>query len=402
MNLLKTFTTTRLLYINAYSGLSRSTWLLSLVMLVNRSGTMVLPFMTIYLTNLGFSIFQAGVVVGMFGAGAICGGYIGGKLTDKIGFYRIQLITLSGGGCLFIVLGFMKSYPLICSFTFILSLVNEAFRPANNSAIITYSRTENRTRSFSLNRLAINLGWALGGTLGGLIASFDYHLLFWIDGFTNIIAAVMLYYLLKPAAPSEKDLVFSEHEIKRISPLRDKKFRIFIGLSILFAICFFQLFSTIPVYYKEVYHMSEFYIGILMGLNGLIIVIIEMALIFHLEPRNKTLVMISNGLLLTSLSFLVYIFLPRHVLTGLISVVLVTLGEIWAMPFMNNYWTGRTSPHNRGQYAGYYTMAWSLAQVVGPPGGTWIAGNWGFNILWWIVATICLITAVLFRFIKLE
>jgi predicted MFS family arabinose efflux permease len=402
MNLFKPFTTTRLLYINAYSGLSRSTWLLSLVMLVNRSGTMVLPFMTIYLTNLGFSIFQAGVVVGMFGAGAICGGYIGGKLTDKIGFHRIQLITLTGGGCLFIVLGFMKSYPLICSFTFILSLVNEAFRPANNSAIITYSRTENRTRSFSLNRLAINLGWALGGTLGGLIASFDYHLLFWIDGFTNIIAAVMLYYLLKPAAPSEKDPVISEQEIKRISPFGDKKFRIFIGLSILFAICFFQLFSTIPVYYKEVYHMSEFYIGILMGLNGLIIVIIEMVLIFHLEPRNKTLVMISNGLLLTSLSFLVYIFLPRHALTGFISVVLVTLGEIWAMPFMNNYWTGRASPHNRGQYAGYYTMAWSLAQVVGPPGGTWIAGNWGFNILWWTVAIICLITAVLFRFTKLE
>lgn len=176
---------------------------------------MVLPFMTIYLTNLGFSIFQAGVVVGMFGAGAICGGYIGGKLTDKIGFYRIQLFTLTGGGCLFIVLGFMKSYPLICSFTFILSLVNEAFRPANNSAIVTYSRTENRTRSFSLNRLAINLGWALGGTLGGLIASFNYHLLFWIDGFTNIIAAVMLYYLLKPAVPLINDPAISEQIIKR-------------------------------------------------------------------------------------------------------------------------------------------------------------------------------------------
>jgi MFS family permease len=148
--------------------------------------------------------------------------------------------------------------------------------------------------------------------------------------------------------------------------------------------------------------MSEFHIGILMGLNGLIIVIIEMVLIFHLESRNKTLVMISNGLLLTSLSFLVYIFLPLHALTALISVILVTLGEIWAMPFMNNYWTSRASSHNRGQYAGYYTMAWSLAQVVGPPGGTWIAENWGFSSLWWIVAIICLITAILFRVIKLE
>jgi predicted MFS family arabinose efflux permease len=401
MNLLKPFTKTRSLYINAYSGLSRSTWLLSLVMLVNRSGTMVLPFMTIYLTGIGFSLFQAGVVVGVFGAGAICGGYIGGKLTDRVGFHRIQLITLTGGGILFILLGLMKSYPLICTFTFVLSLVNEAFRPANNTAIAVYSRGENRTRSFSLNRLAINLGWAIGGTIGGFIASFNYHLLFWIDGFTNMVAAGMLYYLLKPAEAAEKKTVSPVEAHERVSPLKDKKFRTFICLSILFAVCFFQLFSTIPVYYKEVYHMSELYIGILMGLNGLIIVLIEMVLIFHLESKNKGIIMISSGLFLTALSFLVYIFLPLHPMTALVSVILVTVGEIYAMPFMNNYWTGRASSHNRGRYAGYYTMAWSLAQVVGPTGGTWIAGHLGFNTLWWITAGLCVITGVLFRTLKL-
>jgi predicted MFS family arabinose efflux permease len=402
MNLFKPLTTTRALYKNAYSGLSRSTWLLSLVMLVNRSGTMVLPFMTIYLTGIGFSLFKAGIVVGMFGAGAIAGGYIGGKLTDKIGFYRIQLITLTGGGLLFILLGQMKSYPLICLFTFILSLVNESFRPANNTAIALYSRPENRTRSYSLNRLAINLGWALGGTLGGIIASFDYHLLFWIDGFTNIIAAAMLYYLLKPVDPALKETASVLHPSEKTSPLKDKKFKLFIGLAILYALCFYQLYSTIPVYYKDVYHMSEFYIGILMGLNGLIIVIIEMVLIFHLESKNRAMHFISYGLFLTSLSFLVYIFLPVPMITALFSVILVTVGEILAMPFMNNYWTGRASAHNRGQYAGYYTMAWSLAQVLGPTGGTWIAGHWGFNSLWWISSVICLITGILFRTVKLQ
>jgi predicted MFS family arabinose efflux permease len=401
MNLIKPLTTTRSLYKNAYSGLSRSTWLLSLVMLVNRSGTMVLPFMTIYLTGIGFSLFQAGVVVGMFGAGAIAGGYIGGKLTDKIGFYRIQLITLVGGGLLFILLGQIKSYPLICVFTFILSLVNESFRPANNTAIALYSKPENRTRSYSLNRLAINLGWAFGGTLGGIIASFNYHLLFWIDGFTNIIAAIMLYYLLKPANQITKEIYPGDPTLIKISPLKDKKFRIFIGLAILYALCFYQLYSTIPVYYKDVYHLSEFYIGILMGLNGLIIVIIEMVLIFHLESKNKAMHFISYGLLLTALSFLVYIFLPLPITTALISVILVTMGEILAMPFMNNYWTKRASSTNRGQYAGYYTMAWSLAQVLGPTGGTWIAAHWGFNTLWWFSALICLIACILFRTVKL-
>jgi predicted MFS family arabinose efflux permease len=402
MNFLKPLHSTRSLYKNAYSGLSRSTWLLSLVMLVNRSGTMVLPFMTIYLTGIGFSLFQSGVVVGMFGAGAVCGAYLGGKLTDKLGFHRIQLITLTGGGMLFILLGFMKSYPLICIFTFILSLVNDAFRPANNSAIAQYSRPENRTRSYSLNRLAINLGWAVGGTLGGFIASFDYHLLFWIDGFTNIIAAVMLFYLLKPAEQVEKVMAMVIKPPEKKSPLKDRKFAIFTVLVVLYGLCFYQLYSTIPVYYKDVYHMSEFTIGILMGLNGLIIVGIEMVLIFHLETKNKTLLFISHGLVLTAISFLVYIFMPRLPVAALISVILVTLGEILAMPFMNNYWATRASVSNRGHYAGYYAMAWSLSQVLGPTGGTWIAGHWGFDMLWWITAIICLITGILFRTLKLN
>src|SRR5882762_5364907 len=192
------------LYTNAYSGLSKSTWLLSLVMLVNRSGTMVIPFMTIYLTqpSMGYSIGQAGLVMGIFGLGAICGGFMGGRLTDLLGFHRVQLVTLTGGGILFMVLGQMKNYPLICLCTFLLSVVNEAFRPANSTAIAHYCKEENRTRSYSLNRLAINLGWAVGGAIGGILASINYHLLFWVDGITNILAAILLRYFLATAATS--------------------------------------------------------------------------------------------------------------------------------------------------------------------------------------------------------
>src|SRR5215510_10035809 len=90
-------------YRNAYSGLSKETWLLSLIMLINRSGTMVIPFMTLYLTSdkMGYSVAQAGFVFGLFGLGAFKGAWLGGKLTDKIGFYPVQLITLTGGGILF-------------------------------------------------------------------------------------------------------------------------------------------------------------------------------------------------------------------------------------------------------------------------------------------------------------
>ncbi|MEO6961081.1 MAG: MFS transporter [Puia sp.] len=400
MNISKPFSITLALYRNAYSGLSQSTWLLSAVMLVNRSGTMVLPFMTIYLTAMGFSLFQAGIVVGLFGAGAICGGYLGGKLTDSWGFHRIQLITLFGGGLLFIVLGLMRSYPLICLFTFILSLVNDAFRPANNTAIAYYSREENRTRSYSLNRLAINLGWAIGGTLGGFIASFNYHLLFWIDGLTNLLAAFLLHYLLKSKPVPEPQTKMKTNVLLVRSAFQDRRYLVFIFFVILYGTCFFQLFSTLPVYYKNHLQLSEFLIGMLMGLNGIIIVVVEMVVIFRLEAKNKMMRFISTGVLLTALSYVIFNLLPAHPATAVASVILVTFGEMFAMPFMNTFWISRSVPANRGQYAGLYTMAWSLAQVAGPTGGTWIAGHYGFNILWWVTGGLCLITSMLFRTFK--
>ena len=390
------------LYRNAYSGLSRSTWLLSVVMLVNRSGTMVIPFMTIYLTQpaMGYSIGQAGIVMGIFGAGAVCGGYIGGKLTDKFGFHPVQFFALAGGGILFIVLGMVKSYPLICLVTFLLSMVNDAFRPANSTAIAHYSKEENRTRSYSLNRLAINLGWAVGGALGGILASIDYHLLFWTDGLTNIAAAVLLKYFLTPVNETEVHVKKESVPTGSSSAFRDKGYLIFTVITVLFAICFFQLFTTLPVYYKQALNIKEIFIGMLMALNGVIITIVEMVLIFKLEGTRKNVLFIRDGFLLTALSFLLLNILPESSITAVFCMVLVTFGEMLALPFMNSFWISRATPSNRGQYAGLYTIAWSTAQVVGPSGGAQIVQHFGFRILWWVIGGLCVVTALSVRLLK--
>src|SRR5437868_110690 len=184
------------LYKNAYTGLNRRMWLLAVVMLINRCGTMVLPFMTLYCKHIGYSTKQAGWVVAIYGIGSMVGAFFGGKISDRFGFYYTQFFSLLFGGLLFITLGQMNSYLSICICTFFLSMVNESFRPANATAIAHYSTMQNRTQSFSVVRLAINIGWGLGGALGGFLASVNYHLLFWVDGLTNITAAFLLLWLL--------------------------------------------------------------------------------------------------------------------------------------------------------------------------------------------------------------
>jgi predicted MFS family arabinose efflux permease len=390
-------TATAQTYRNAYSGLSRSTWLLSLIMLINRSGTMVVPFMTLYLTSpkMGYSIGQAGFVFGLFGLGAFSGAYIGGRLTDKTGFYPIQLITLIGGGILFIVLGQMKTYPLICGFTFLLSFVNEAFRPANSTAIAFYSKEENRTRSYSLNRLAINLGWAVGSGLGGILAHINYELLFWVDGFTNLAAALIMWLFLKPVnyKPSQHPGVTKS---ENHSAYRDKTYLLFILITMFFACCFFQLFTNMPVYFKKELHFSEPFIGLLMATNGIIIALFEMVVIYKLEGKQKSTLYITLGVFIVGLSFLLLNIPSIGPALALSMIIMVTFGEIFSMPFMNSYWIGRTRASNRGQYAALYTMAWSAAQTLGPMSGAQLAQHYGFYLLWWIVGGLAIFASLSF------
>ena len=394
------------LYKQAYSGLSRNSWYLCLVMLVNRSGTMVLPFMTIYCTQkLHFSITQAGTIMALFGAGAITGAFIGGKITDRIGFYDLQIFALLSGGVLFIVLGFQQTFLSIAVLSYVLSLCNESFRPANSSAIAHYSTAENKTRSFSLNRLAVNLGWAFGGALGGFIAGINYHLLFWVDGCTNIVAAILLLNLI-PRVNFVKPAIVDKALKKASSAYRDYPYLVFIALTVLLGSSFFQIFAMQPVFYKTQWHLTEQYIGLTMAVSGLIITFFEMVIIHNIEGKRHHLQYVSAGALIIGCGFMLQNLLPPGAALAMLVSVIVTLGEMMSMPFMNSFWIGRTTNFNRGEYGGLYTMAWSSAQILGPAIGSQVIGCWGFGTLWWLIGLLCCIVAlamqVLYRYLRLK
>ena len=383
-------------YKNAYTGLSRSSWLLSIVMLINRSGTMVVPFLTLYLISMGYSVSKAGFVFAFFGLGAFTGAFVGGKVTDKIGFYPVQILTLLGGGVMFFVLSEMKTYWLICLFTYVLAFINEAFRPANSTAIAFYSQQENRTRSYALNRLAINLGWAIGSGIGGILANINFSLLFYVDGITNIVAAILIWVFLKPVmfkSTSEKHF----ETARSLSPFRDKVYLLFILLTVFFASCFFQLFTNLSPYFFSELHFSKPLIGFLLAANGIIIAIVEMVLIYKIEGRRKNLDYIFFGILLVGISFLMLNIPGMGPFLAFCMITMVTFGEIFSMPFMNSFWISRTQPANRGEYAALYTMAGSAAQTLGPLGGSQLAGHFGFKWLWFSAGAICITVSLLVR-----
>lgn len=313
----------------------------------------------------------------------------------------MQFFSLFLGGIMFIILGQMNTFPGLCTVIFFTSMVNEAFRPANSSAIAYYSTPQNRTQSFSLNRLAINLGWGIGSAVAGMLASVSYQLLFWVDGFTNIASAIVLLVILPKVTVSQQHKEHHSTDAKGTSPFSDTTFLIFVGFMLLFALCFFQLFTTVPLFFKEGLHLNEFWIGVIMAMNGVIIAFFEMVIVFRLEGTLPYLKLMMYGTLLMAVSYwMLNIPSQNGFVVAVAAMLMITVAEIAAMPFMNSWYILRTTSANRGQYAALYTMAWSAAQVIGSLSGTSIAHAIGFNNLWWIIGGICMITAWGYNYIN--
>lgn len=401
MNFLKSIVT---LIRNVYGGLPAAVWLLSLIGLINRSGTMVLPFMSVYLCGeLNFSIAQAGYIMMAFGIGSTVGTHLSGTLIDRFGAYYVQLGSLLLGGLLFFVVMQLRTLESISLGVFVLSAVSDAFRPANATSVAYYTTPENRTRAYSLNRLAFNLGYAVGPSLGGILASYDYSLLFVADGLTCLLAGIFFAFLFRKmgmrAAKQTEETAENTEKMPIASPYRDRTFVVFLVFSTLFAMSFFQFFTTLPLYWRKEFQIPEENIGLLIACNGFFVFLFEMLIVYKMGDRFRPLRLMSFGTLLVGVSYLLL-----NVVNGYAWWVFIlfslTMSEILTMPFMNTYVVARSNPQNRGRYIAAYTMVYSLAHILAPTFGTQVAERFGFDMLWVSIFGITLISSAGFRFLK--
>lgn len=387
-------------WLNSYLGIPRAVWFLALVNLVNRCGSMVIGFITIYLTQaLHFDIRAAGYVLGCFGVGALAGAFLGGKLTDKFGYHLVQLWSLLLNGIMLFVLSQVQDFWGMCGAVFVLSLVAESFRPANSVAVLRNSTYETRTRSVSLMRMAFNMGWTIAPLMGGLLVGFGWNWLFWIDGLTCIVAAFALRWLLPPgvsvSAPEAPPNL--EAGSTSLSPYRDRRFLYFWVLTFLGAVVFMQILWTVPVFFKEIYHWTEFQIGMMVAFNGLVVFTVEMPLIFRIEHKRPMLQFVQFGLLLYALSYLCLVLPIPFALAALFYMFLISIGEIFVMPFSSNFMYEQAGHGNQGAYSAFYGMSYSVANIIAPLLGTQIIAAYGYQSLWFFAAGLAIVALLGFR-----
>ncbi len=391
-------------YKDSFSGLSQEIWWLALITFINRAGTMVLPFLSLYLTkDLKLSLSEVGWIMSCFGVGSLLGSWLGGKLTDRFGFYKVMFWSLLTTGFLFIALQFVHTFVGFAIGIFITMTVADTFRPAMFVSLKAYSKPENQTRSLTLVRLAINLGFSFGPFLGGIIiATINYTGLFWVDGITCIAAIFLMKLVLHPKKlkKTSEEPVELYSENSATSVFKDYPYIVFLTVVFIMGFIFLQLFTTIPLYYEEVHALSEIQIGLLMSLNGFFIFLFEMPLIHAIE---KTLInrmkIITWSLVLMALSFLV-LTVSNWFGILIIGMLLITIGEMLAFPFTNNFAMNRAPKGKDGMYLAYYTMAFSWAHIFSAKTGMELIDRYGFDVNWFFMGGLGLIAVVLMLFLK--
>jgi predicted MFS family arabinose efflux permease len=374
--------------INPWRGLGRlpkEMWVLFAVTLTNRIGTMALPFMVLYLTKeLAYSDAKAGLILMVYGIGAIITSPLSGKLCDSIGAVRVMKWSLLLSGAVLLLLPLTQNIFAITSLVFIWAIFSEAFRPASYTIISDVVAPEQRKSAFALSRLAINLGMSIGPVIGGLLTMVSYTAIFFVDGITSIVAGVLLVVAhLQMTAQVDKakaSQVVETHATNRASALRDFRLLYFLLAMIPVELVMFQTQAAMPLYMVRDLKFTEAVYGLLMAINTVLIIFLEVPLTLAIEHWSNRLAL-GLGSLFFALGFGALAIATDTLGVGA-TIIVWTLGEMILFPGASAYMAEVAPPEKRGEYMGLYLMTFSIAFAIAPWLGTVILDRFGPGTLW--------------------
>ena len=381
-------------------GLPHDMWVLFFTSLINRSGTMVIPFLALYLTKkIGVSPAEAGTALLVYGAAAFIAAPLTGKLSDKLGSLRIMKFALFGSGIIFFLYSFITNYYLILFASFILAAVNESFRPANLSLITEIVTPSQRRMAFALNRLAINAGMSIGPVIGGFLTLIDFHYLFYANALASIAAGIYLSSVKWSSLSSggDDEIIADITKIK-LSVISDKKYLFFLFAIIPANLVFFQQLGALPLYIVNNLGYSTAAFGLFNAINTVLIILVEVPLNNWMNdtPYKKSLMI---GAMLAGIGFGGFA-IATTTFSLAAAIIIFTFGEMIFFPTTAAYTSEIAPADRRGEYMGYYQMTFSFAFSAGPWLGTVVYQNYGSVILWSSALVFGLITAVLMFFVK--
>jgi MFS family permease len=365
-------------------ALPRDVWTLAITTLVNRMGTMVIPFLALYVTReLGYTAGRAGIILGLYGLGAIVAAPLAGRLCDRLGARRVMRGALILSGCVMLLFPLCRSWPMLLAATLLLATTSEGYRPASFAALAEAAPESQRKAAFSLLRLAVNLGMSIGPAVGGFLAAVSYPAIFWVDGGTSILAGIVItiWPVGGSATAPRTEPGSGEPAPARSQPARrDGRFLYFLLACVPVIMVFFQHVGAMPLHLVGGLGFPSQFLGLLFTFNTILIVLLEVRLNMATArwPHGRSLAL---GALLVGVGFGGLAW-SRSAWQVVATVVVWTFGEMILLPSMAAQVTDAAPPDRRGEYMGFYSMSFGVAFSAGPWLGTTILGTFGSEVLW--------------------
>jgi MFS family permease len=401
--------------------LPREIWILFAATLVNRCGTMVLPFLVLYLTReLKISASHAALALTVYGIAALLTMPVSGWLTDRFGSLFVMRGSLLLSGFMLFLFPLAHHFAAILGITFAFAILNESVRPPSLALVSELVKPPQRKQAFALSRLAVNLGMSVGPAIGGILALYSFRILFFADGVTSILAALVLLFAW-PGTPRTNasepkwdepedlgreieaegpSLLAASHPVADLRAFRNRRMLYFLVALIPTQLVFFQLTSTVPLFLVHYLRLPESIYGTVFTLNTLMIVVLEL-------PLNNAMAQWSHRRTLTLGAFLYAIGFGSFALAkgpmGIFAAVVVwTFGEMILMPGSAAYAAEIAPTGRRGEYMGLYTMSFSFAFSLGPWLGAMLLERHGPQALWGTALVSGCISTLLMSRIGLE
>jgi MFS family permease len=381
-----------------YHEFPKKFWVVVLASFISGIGsTLLFPFFSLYITQkFHVGMTTAGVLLGISSFFGLLGSMIGGALTDKFGRKRLVIIGLVFGALSDVTLGLVNRLALLYPLVMVIGLLGSIGGPAQNAIIVDLLPEKQRPEGFGVMRVAGNLAWIVGPTIGGFVANRSFLLLFLIDAVLSCVVAGIFYRMVpetKPETPAEKkpESVWQTVVGYRLV-LRDLAFMAFLLASMLMMVVYIQMYNSMPVYLRDYHNINPQGYGFLLTSSAITVVLFQFWLMRVIKGRAPFLMM-ALGTLFYTLGFTMIGFISAYALFVL-SIVVITVGEMIVVPTSQALVANFAPAEMRGRYMAVFGLSWALPATIGPGAAGYILDHFNPNLLWYGGGLLCAVAAL--------
>ena len=342
-------------------ALPRPAWILFLGTFINKFGAFVVPFLTLHLTREGYSLGDAGLAIGAYGAGTLIASALGGHLADSIGRRKTIVLSMFSAAITMMLLSQARGLPAIIVLTGLAGLTGELYRPASSALLADLVPAGQRVMAYSAYRMAFNAGWAFGPATAGFLAEHGYFWLFVGDAATSALFGLVAVFALPRGVRRQPNGTGWSDALKVLGA--DRKFHQLLCAAFVIGLVFFQMTSTFGLHVTQLGFSPAVY-GAIISMNGMLVVLCELPLIAFIRRFPARRVM-ATGYALVGIGFALNAF--AHTIPALVGMMaIVTFGEMMTIPVSVAYIADLAPPQMRGRYMGANGLVWAAALVIGP------------------------------------